>query len=591
MSVDELTDDVSVVGLDEEDIFALLQQEEMQNDDLQADAFQSVEANFISKSHEFEAVRGQDEMMTDSKDLMPLDQDEEGDWLPIENSVFFDEDDDFVEFSDLLDSEPEEESVNHYYETPSLDLLNDEVNVVDDLEDWIVEKMDVLENTFESFSVKAKVTGDYTKGPTITQIELSLEPGTKVNKILSLEKELKLALAVEDLRIEAPIPGKSTIGIELPNPTRQLVQLKEILRKPEFMLHPSPLYVGLGRDIAGEAAYTNLLEMPHGLVAGQTGSGKSVCINTLLTSILYKASPEDVRLMLIDPKRVELTPYNEIPHLLTPVITDEQKAAIGLKWVVEEMERRYELFSQNGVRDVNAFNERRIEFEVGYPKLPYILVIIDELADLMMVSAQEVEDCIMRLTQKARAAGIHLVVATQRPTVDVITGVIKSNIPSRIAFAVAQANDSRTILDESGAQNLLGKGDMFLSQNGSHRLKRIQGAYISDEEVERVVSFVKSQAKPNYLIDSETLDKRQTMVGTDCDPLLDEVISFMIDAEKVSISLLQRRFNIGYNRAARIVDTLEARQFISSATNSGRPRDVLITKSQYAALMHDETRY
>lgn len=481
----------------------------------------------------------------------------------------------------------QEESV-FYYETPSLTLLNepDAEEVAD--EEWILNKMDILEQTFSDFGVKVRLTGDYTQGPTITQIEIQPESGTKVSKILGLYNDLKLNLSVEELRIE-PIPGKNTIGVEIPNVKRRMVRLKEILSNPEFVLHESPLYIALGQDIAGEAVYADILTMPHGLIAGQTGSGKSVCINTLLISILYKASPEDVRIMLIDPKRVELAPYNKIPHLVTPVIVDERKAAMGLKWAVEEMERRYELFAQNGVRDINSFNERRHEFELDYAKLPYILIVIDELADLMMVSAQEVEEYIMRITQKARAAGIHLIVATQRPTVDVITGTIKSNIPSRIAFAVAQGNDSRVILDEMGAQTLLGKGDMLLSQSGS-KLKRVQGAFISADEIDTVVDFVKTQGKPKYLIEDQVFEKGSNGIKTDSDPLIKDAMRFFFDKGYATASSLQTRMAIGYNRAARIVDTLEMNGWIGQPQSSTKQREILITRDEFESLV-DETRF
>ena len=475
-----------------------------------------------------------------------------------------------------------------YYETPGLDLLNDpdEGLVPDD--DWILSKMDILEQTFNDFGVKVRLTGDFTQGPTVTQIEIQPESGTKVSKVLSLYNDLKLSLSVEELRIE-PIAGKNIIGVEIPNRHRKMVRLKEILSKPEFVLHESPLYIGLGQDISGEATYVDVLTMPHGLIAGQTGSGKRVCINTLLISILYKASPEDVRLMLIDPKRVELAPYNHIPHLVTPVIVDERKAAMGLKWAVEEMERRYELFASNGVRDIKSFNDRRHEFEMAYAKLPYIVIIIDELADLMMVSAQEVEDYIMRITQKARAAGIHLIVATQRPTVDVITGTIKSNIPCRIAFAVAQGNDSRVILDELGAQNLLGRGDMLLAESGS-KSKRVQGAYVSDEEIDAVVKFVKLQGKPNYLIADHVFEKGSNGIKTDCDPMLKDAMRFFFDKGYATASSLQTRMAIGYNRAARIVDTLEINGWIGQPNSSNKQREILISREEFESIV-DETRF
>lgn len=390
------------------------------------------------------------------------------------------------------------------------------------------------------------------------------------------------------MRIE-PIPGKNTIGVEIPNPKRKMVFLKEILSKPESILHESPLYIGLGQDVSGQPVYADISTMPHGLIAGQTGSGKSVCINTLLVSMLYKASPEDVRVMLVDPKRVELAPYNAIPHLITPVICDERKAAQGLKWAVDEMERRYELFATNGVRDIKSFNERRHEFEMSYAKLPYILIVIDELADLMMVSAQEVEDCIMRITQKARAAGIHLIVATQRPTVDVITGTIKSNIPSRIAFAVAQANDSRVILDETGAQNLLGQGDMLWSSSGS-KVKRVQGAYISSDEIDAIVACVKQQGKPKYLISDEVFQKGSSSIQSDTDPLLYDAMNFIFDRGHATVSSLQTRLRIGFNRAARIIDTLEMNGWIGEPQGAQKQREIKISREEFEA-MKDPTRF
>lgn len=517
----------------------------------------------------------------------------------VREKIAIDDQDDFLEGIEPFQDEnfcnevlenvtiEKEESV-FYYETPPLTLLNepDAEELTD--EEWILNKMDILEQTFSDFGVKVRLTGDYTQGPTITQIEIQPESGTKVSKILGLYNDLKLNLSVEELRIE-PIPGKNTIGVEIPNVKRRMVRLKEILSNPEFVLHESPLYIGLGQDISGEAVYADILTMPHGLIAGQTGSGKSVCINTLLISILYKASPEDVRIMLIDPKRVELAPYNKIPHLVTPVIVDERKAAMGLKWAVEEMERRYELFAQNGVRDINSFNERRHEFELDYAKLPYVLIVIDELADLMMVSAQEVEEYIMRITQKARAAGIHLIVATQRPTVDVITGTIKSNIPSRIAFAVAQGNDSRVILDEMGAQTLLGKGDMLLSQSGT-KLKRVQGAFISADEIDTVVDFIKAQGKPKYLIEDQVFEKGSNGIKTDSDPLIKDAMRFFFDKGYATASSLQTRMAIGYNRAARIVDTLEMNGWIGQPQSSTKQREILITRDEFESLV-DETRF
>lgn len=522
-----------------------------------------------------------------SDDVLNQTQDDDLDEALDESFDLFDDDNFCNEVLEQIQVEEEENQVI-YYETPDFALLKEPRHSEINDEEWIVSKMEILEQTFADFGVKVRLTGDYTQGPTVTQIEIQPESGTKLNKIIGLSDDLKLSLSVEELRIE-PIPGKNTIGVEIPNPTRKMVYLKEILSRPDFILHESPLYIGLGQDVSGQPVYADISTMPHGLIAGQTGSGKSVCINTLLVSLLYKASPEDVRLMLVDPKRVELAPYNAIPHLITPVICDERKAAQGLKWAVDEMERRYELFATNGVRDIKSFNERRHEFEFTYEKLPYILIVIDELADLMMVSAQEVEDCIMRITQKARAAGIHLIVATQRPTVDVITGTIKSNIPSRIAFAVAQANDSRVILDETGAQNLLGQGDMLWSSSGS-KVKRIQGAYISSEEIDAVVDFVKKQGKPKYLISDEVFQRGNSSVQTDTDPLLYDAMNFIFDRGHATVSSLQTRLRIGFNRAARMIDTLEMNGWISEPQGAQKQREILISREDFEA-MKDMTRF
>jgi len=469
---------------------------------------------------------------------------------------------------------------NLCYEVPSLDLLEGSDEPAESDDQWIFNKMYILENTFASFGVKVRLTGAFITGPTVTQIEVAPELGTKMSRILGLQNDLMLSLSVSDLRIE-PIAGRNTIGIEIPNLRRCVVRLKDVLSQPEFLLHESPLYIGLGEDIAGKSVYTDILTMPHGLIAGQTGSGKSVCINTLLISILYKATPSDVRLMLIDPKRVELAPYDGLPHLVTPVITDEKKAATALKWAVDEMERRYDLFAKNGVREIKAFNSKRTEFEFEYEKLPYILIIVDELADLMMTSAAEVESDIMRLTQKARAAGIHLIVATQRPTVDVITGTIKSNIPTRIAFAVAQANDSRVILDGNGAEMLLGYGDMLIAESGS-KSKRVQGSYVSSEEIDRVVAAVrKQQSVPNYLIEDDALDARmaKNQQQAAIDPLTREAMELFLTKGGASISSLQTKFRIGYNRAARIIDDLESAGLISAPNLSTKRREVLVNEA------------
>lgn len=473
-----------------------------------------------------------------------------------------------------------------YFETPSYELLDASDQRVSSDDDWVQEKMGLLETTFENFGVAVTITGDYIQGATVTQFEIAPDPGTKMNRIKGLSEDLKLALSVDDLRIE-PIAGKNTIGIEIANANRRLVRLKDILSSIEYTLHESPLYVGLGEDITGESVYADILTMPHGLVAGQTGSGKSVCINTILVSILYKATPDTVRLMLIDPKRVEMAPYNDIPHLVTPVITDEKKAATALGWAVEEMERRYDMFAKNGVRDILTFNKKRYEFATAYENMPYILIIIDELADLMMVAGQEVEDAIQRLTQKARAAGIHLIVATQRPTVNVLTGTIKSNIPSRIAFAVAQSNDSRVIIDQNGAEDLLGRGDMLLSENGS-KVRRVQGAFVSDEEVARVVAAVKAQGSPRYLIAEDALDKRVAAGENTDDPLSQVAMEIFIEEQKASVSLLQRKLNMGYNRAAKLVDQLESNGWISPPLGAASKRDVLMSYDEWLLVFHEQ---
>ena len=490
-----------------------------------------------------------------------------------------------IPMADKVEYEKKSFLTDFYYDVPSLDLLEDSNTRQIDDDEWIAHKMEILEATFENFGVAVTVTGNYIQGATVTQFEVIPAPGTKVSRIMGLANDLKLSLSVDDLRIEQ-IQGKSTIGIEIANEKRRIVRLKEVLSSPEFVLHESPLNIGLGEDITGAAVYTDILTMPHGLIAGQTGSGKSVCINTILVSILCKAKPDDVRLMLIDPKRVEMAPYNDIPHLVTPVITDEKKAATALAWAVDEMERRYELFAKNGVRDIKTFNKKRHVFESSYESLPYIVIIIDELADLMMVAATDVEDCIMRLTQKARAAGIHLIVATQRPTVNVVTGTIKSNIPTRIAFAVAQANDSRVILDENGAESLLGYGDMLVAENGTKTI-RVQGSYVDDEEVARVVEAAKSQGSPRYLIAEDALDKRMDMNEAIDDPLERDAVALFTSKQTASTSLLQRTFRIGYNRAARIIDDLEAKGWISAPIGGASKRDVLITSEEFSTLFND----
>ncbi|SQC70671.1 Septum-associated FtsK-like translocase of DNA [Listeria fleischmannii subsp. fleischmannii] len=412
------------------------------------------------------------------------------------------------------------------------------------------------------------------------------EKGVKVSKITNLTDDIKLSLAAKDIRIEAPIPGKSTIGIEIPNQSSRPVMLSEIMNTPVFKDNKSPLTAALGLDISGAPIVTDLQKMPHGLIAGATGSGKSVCINSLLVSLLYKARPDELKLLLIDPKMVELAPYNRIPHLVSPVITDAKAATAALKWAVEEMERRYQLFSHAGVRNMERYNSLSEAEGHSGEKLPYILIIIDELADLMMVAPNDVEEAISRIAQKARACGIHMIVATQRPSVDVITGLIKANIPTRISFSVSSSIDSRTILDATGAEKLLGKGDMLFLPSGVSKPVRLQGTFVSDEEIDAVVQHVRNQGDPNYLFEEQELLAKETMREEE-DELFDEACDFVMKQNAASTSLLQRHFRIGYNRAARLMETLENYNIVSG-TNGSKPRDVIITREQLEILRNKE---
>lgn len=436
-----------------------------------------------------------------------------------------------------------------------------------------------LEQTLLSFGVKAKVSQVHL-GPAVTKYEVMPDVGVKVSKIVSLQDDLALALAAKDIRMEAPIPGKSAIGIEVPNSEVAIVTLREVLESKENNKPGSMLLIGLGRDITGQAIMSELNKMPHLLVAGSTGSGKSVCINGIIVSIIMRAKPHEVKMMMIDPKMVELNVYNGIPHLLAPVVTDARKASQALKKVVSEMERRYDLFSHTGTRNIEGYNEHVIRFneenEEKHPKLPYIVVIVDELADLMMVASNDVEDSITRLAQMARAAGIHLIIATQRPSVDVITGVIKANIPSRIAFAVSSSVDSRTILDSGGAERLLGRGDMLFLPAGASKPTRVQGAFLSDAEVEAVVNFVVEQQKAQYQEDMIPTDEDEKIELEETDDLYDEAVQLVVEMQTASVSMLQRRFRVGYARAARIMDQMEMRGVVGPPEGS-KPRQVLIS--------------
>lgn len=469
---------------------------------------------------------------------------------------------------------------NENYLVPTLELLNNpKKNNQFQERQHISANARKLEQTLESFGVKAKVAKVHL-GPAVTKYEVYPSIGVKVSKIVNLADDLALALAAKDIRIEAPIPGKSAIGIEVPNQEVAIVMLKEVLEATNSLPEASKLLIGLGRDISGDPVLAELNKMPHLLVAGATGSGKSVCINGIIVSILMRAKPHEVKLMMIDPKMVELNVYNGIPHLLSPVVTEPKKASQALKKVVNEMERRYELFAHTGTRNIEGYNtqvkNQNEKSDAKQPTLPYIVVIVDELADLMMVASSDVEDSITRLAQMARAAGIHLIIATQRPSVDVITGVIKANIPSRIAFGVSSQTDSRTILDMGGAEKLLGRGDMLFLPVGASKPVRVQGAFLSDDEVENVVNFVIAQQKAQY--QEEMMPKDEELVtGEVSDELYESAVDLVIEMNTASVSMLQRRFRIGYTRAARLIDEMEARGIVGPYEGS-KPREVLVAK-------------
>ena len=450
----------------------------------------------------------------------------------------------------------------------------------------VKENVGILEQVFADFGVEGKVVA-INIGPAVTQYEMEIKAGTKVSKILSLNREVALALGARDVRIQAPIPGKKTVGVELPNKVTSIVTVREILEAVPKSKDDSKLLAVLGRDILGNPIYFEINKTPHLLVAGTTGSGKSICINSIIISLIMRTRPEEVKLVLVDPKKVELSVYNGEPHLLAPVVTEPRKANIALKKIIVEMERRYDLFSDNGVKNIAGYNtlvEKKNETlleEQKLRKLPYIVVIIDELADLMLVAAKEVEDSITRITQMARAAGIHLIVATQRPSTDVITGLIKANIPSRISFAVSNSIDSRTILDMVGAEKLLGKGDMLFLPLGENTPLRVQGTYISEDEISNVVNYAITQQKAHYdntlLMDDEEMNATSMVDSKDAteEPLYNEIVEFVVTQGKASASLLQRRFRLGYNRAARAIDLLEERGIVGPS-NGSKPREVLV---------------
>lgn len=500
------------------------------------------------------------------------------------------------ELEEVSYTQPEELSIvekpHHEYQLPSVNLLTPQKKQKKNNQALVEKNILALEKVLKDFGIISHVVA-VTEGPAVSQYELELNSGTKVSKLLALNKEISLALAKKDVRIEAPIPGKSTVGIELPNESIQMVGLREILETIPKNKEKSKLLVALGKNIMGNPVWCEIDKTPHLLVAGATGSGKSVCINCIIASILMRTKPDEVKLVLVDPKKVELSNYNGVPHLLMPVVTDPKKASVALQKIVTEMEHRYDLFSEKGVKNIATYNEWIDKQNAVLPKdaqlkhMYYLVAIIDELADLMLVASKEVEDSIMRITQMARAAGIHLIVATQRPSTDVITGVVKANIPSRIAFTVSSSIDSRTILDQTGAEKLLGKGDMLFLPMGENSPLRVQGAYVSDEDIEKVIQFTVDQQKAEYdekfanltVSDGPSVDDVKDAPEEYDDPLYNEIVEFVIMSGKVSASLLQRKYRLGYNRAARIVDLLEERGIIGPP-NGSKPREVLVKMEQ-----------
>ena len=481
--------------------------------------------------------------------------------------------------------EKEESEEEKYYRLPKFQEIFDQVKEQKKIStDFTKHNKEMLERVLNDFGIAAKVVEIHI-GPAVTQYELTVPPATKVSKLLNLNKEIALSMAAKDVRIEAPIPGKSTIGIEIPNPTISSVTLREVLESPQNLKNDAKLCAALGKDIMGNAKVFDLSKMPHLLVAGSTGSGKSVCVNGIIASLLMRYKPTELKLVLVDPKKVELTNYNGIPHLLCPVVSDPKKASLTLQKVVTEMDQRFQTFSDKEVKNIAGYNEwieRQNKKHPEHPlaKMPYIVVIIDELADLMLVAAKEVEDSITRITQLARAAGIHMIVATQRPSTDVITGLIKNNIPSRISFAVSSQIDSRTILDQSGAEKLLGRGDMLFWPMGESKPIRIQGCYINDDEIKRLIDYCKSQASASYDDTFSNVSQNSSSgvsnpVDSNDDEAYNDVVEFAISTGKISASLIQRRFRWGYNRAARMMDLLEARGVVGPQ-NGSKPREVLI---------------
>jgi len=478
----------------------------------------------------------------------------------------------------------EPERINYRY--PDVSMFSKKERNLDEQPQWLLDQIDVINATLQQFGIEGEVKSSK-KGPTVTRYEIALEPGVNVKRISNISDNLMMSLASKSLRIEAPIPGKPYVGLEVPNVTPEIVAFGNVISNPKFYNDKEhPLKVALGVDIDGEDIFVDIQSMPHGLIAGATNSGKSVCVNTILVSLLLKNSPEDLKLILIDPKMVELTPYNDLPHLITPVITDAKMAAQALNWAVTEMDKRYQKFAKSRSRDIKSYNHNVKRGLVDSKKMPYIVIIIDELADLMMVAPHDVEDAIQRITQKARAAGIHLLVATQRPTTDVVKGTIKSNIPARIAFRVASFVDSTTILDGAGAETLLGKGDMLLKKDD--RAHRLQGAYIPDDEIYKVTDFIRANQKAEYVFEHEELKQQVEMKEVASDDLFEDVAYFVVENQNASINSIQKQFEIGFNRAQKIVEMLEYYQIVSESQGT-KAREVLVSLMELKEILGHES--
>ena len=571
---------------------AYLEVEDDKNNEV---APEQIKINLNGRAIEEEST-GRRKFKHDKNDLVPLGIENKPKMEPdyIEGNLFKKEEEKKEEkVKEVLQLEHAVAVEDEHYEYPPVELLSKGTKkAIKGGAKALTEVATRLQKTLYSFGVQAKVE-NVSVGPAITRYELKPAEGVRVSKIANLADDIALNLAAETIRIEAPIPGKQAVGIEVPNTEKETVHFRDVVESDAFQDSKSKLSVALGKDVAGNMEIADIAKMPHALIAGATGSGKSVCINTIITSIIYKAKPSEVKFVMVDPKVVELSVYNGIPHLLIPVVTDPKKAAGALAWAVQEMDNRYNVFAQKGVRDLKGYNALA-EKEEGTGTLPQIVIIIDELADLMMVAAKEVEDSICRLAQKARAAGMHLIIATQRPSVDVITGIIKANIPSRIAFAVSSQVDSRTILDQVGAEKLLGKGDMLFYPSGAPKPVRVQGAFVSDEEVEKIVSFVKSNGVATYnedILDSiENSNKTDKEIADeaaagddDTDPLLMDAIDVVVETGQASTSFIQRRFKVGYARAGRIIDQMEERGVISGYQGS-KPRQVLMSMERLQEL-------